>query len=99
MIGPGVVFLPRRWYTLIRTVIVPDANLKRWSLYMKTMPLKCKDVNAVRAFCDCIADADSVDVAAKSFCERTLSGNGKNVTGEDLAELKKALIDLENPGD
>jgi hypothetical protein len=66
---------------------------------MKTMPLKCKDVNAVGVFCDCIADADSVDVAAKAFCKRAIPGNGEHATGEDLAELKKALMDLENPGD
>jgi hypothetical protein len=66
---------------------------------MKTMPLKCKDVNAVDAFCDCIGGGESVDVAAKAFCEHTTSGGRKNVTGEDLSELKKALMDLENPGD
>jgi hypothetical protein len=66
---------------------------------MKTMPLKCKDVNAVDEFCDCITGADSVDVAAKGFCKRPVSGKREHVTGEDLAELKKALMDLENPGD
>ena len=65
---------------------------------MKTIPPKCKDVNAVGSFCDCIAGADSVDVAAQTFCERAGSGRGKNSTGEDLAELKKALMDLEEPG-
>jgi hypothetical protein len=66
---------------------------------MKTMPLKCKDVNAVDTFCDCIAGADSVDVAAKAFCKPTVPGRREHATGEDLAELKKALMDLENPGD
>ena len=66
---------------------------------MKTMPLKCKDVNAVGAFCDCIAGVDSVDVAAKAFCKHTASGGREHTTGEDLAELKKALMDLENPTD
>ena len=67
---------------------------------MKTMPLKCKDINAVDAFCDCIAGAESVDVAAKAFCKRPVSGKRERAaTGEDLAELKKALMDLENPGD
>jgi hypothetical protein len=28
---------------------------------MKTMPMKCKDINKVSMFCDCIADEDSVD--------------------------------------
>ena len=66
---------------------------------MKTMPLKCKDINAVDAFCDCIAGVDSVDVAAKAFCKHTASGGREHTTGEDLAELKKALMDLENPTD
>jgi hypothetical protein len=66
---------------------------------MKTMPKKCKDVNAVGAFCDCIADADTVDVAAQNFCRRAGTGSEKYTTGEDLAELKKALMDLENQGD
>jgi len=80
----------RIWNQLGSTV---DTNVKRRRT-MKTMPLKCKDVNAVGAFCDCIADTDSVDVAAKAFCKRAVPGNG-----EDLAELKKALMDLEKPGD
>jgi len=63
---------------------------------MKTMPDKCKDVNAVGSFCNCIADADTVDAAAKNFCARAKNGSGKNATGEDLAELKKALMDLES---
>ena len=66
---------------------------------MKTMPKKCKDVNAVGAFCGCIADEDTVDAAAQAFCERAGTGSGKNVTGEDLAELKRALMDLESKGD
>ncbi len=60
---------------------------------MKTMPAKCKDVNEVRTFCECIARDESVDAAARAFCQRAL-GNPR-VTGDDLAELKKALMDLE----
>ncbi len=63
---------------------------------MQTMPLKCKDVNAVGAFCDCIADAESVDVAAQAFCQRARTGSNVGVTGDDLNELKKALMDLES---
>jgi hypothetical protein len=63
---------------------------------MKTMPVKCKEVNAVGAFCDCIAGADTVDVAAQNFCTRARAGSEKIATGEDLAELKKALMDLES---
>jgi len=62
---------------------------------MQTMPLKCKDINAVGSFCGCIEDAGSVDVAARAFCKRASTGSDKNVTGDDLAELKKALKDLE----
>ena len=63
---------------------------------MKTIPVKCKDINAVGTFCDCIADAESVDVAARAFCRRTSTGRDTNVTGDELTELKKALIDLES---
>jgi hypothetical protein len=63
---------------------------------MKTIPDKCKDVNVVSSFCGCIADAESVDVAAKGFCARSKRGTDKNTTGEDLAELKKALMDMES---
>ena len=66
-------------------------------LDMKTMPLECRDINAVGAFCGCIsgADAGSVDTAAQAFCRRAKEG-GPGATGDDLAELKKALKDLEN---
>jgi hypothetical protein len=33
---------------------------------MKTMPLQCKDINEVSMSCDCIADEDSVDEAARA---------------------------------
>ncbi len=62
---------------------------------MLTMPMKCRDVEAVRAFCDCIADEDSVDEAAQVFCQRVATGGDPYVTGDDLAELKRALMDLE----
>ncbi len=63
---------------------------------MQTMPVKCKDVNAVGAFCDCIADEVAVDAAAQAFCRRAAAGGDPYVTGDDLAELKKALMDLED---
>jgi len=63
---------------------------------MKTIPEKCIDVNKVSSFCDCINSAESVDAAAGGFCARVKEGIDKNVTGEDLADLKKALMDLEN---
>lgn len=63
---------------------------------METIPQKCLNVNIVESFCDCIAHAESVDPAAQGFCNRVRTGNGQSITGEDLAELKKALMDLEN---
>ncbi len=63
---------------------------------MKTIPHKCGDINAVGAFCDCIADAESVDVAAWALCRRVETGSDANVTGDELTELKKALKDLED---
>lgn len=63
---------------------------------MKTMPSKCRDINAVGSFCDCIDDAESVDTAARAFCERARTGNDRYVSGDDLTELKKALQDLES---
>ena len=60
---------------------------------MKTLP-KCVDNNTVGSFCDCIADDETVDPAAEGFCNRAITD--KKITGEELAELKMALIDLED---
>ena len=65
---------------------------------MRTMPLECRDINTVSGFCGCIADAERVDVAARAFCLRAESGGDVKVTGDDLAELKNALMDLEDEG-
>jgi hypothetical protein len=54
---------------------------------------KCMDINTVGSFCDCIAGEEPVDPAATSFCNRAKID--KNITGENLAELKMALTDLE----
>ncbi len=64
---------------------------------MRTMPFECKDINTVSGFCDCIANEESVDVAARAFCLRAGSGDTRT-TGDDLVELKKALMDLEDEG-
>jgi hypothetical protein len=64
---------------------------------MKTINEKCEDINTVGSFCGCIAEGVRVDPAAKAFCKRAKTD--KNVTGEDLAELKKALADLEDDDD
>jgi hypothetical protein len=64
---------------------------------METIPRKCATINTVRSFCDCIeADIDSVDVAARGFCARVQAGQETSITGDELAELKKALLDLES---
>jgi hypothetical protein len=65
---------------------------------METIPGKCMNDNSVTSFCDCIADEECADVAAKDFCERAKTDNGKNVTGDDLAELKKALQETDCEG-
>lgn len=62
---------------------------------MLALPRNCRDINPVRSFCDCIADEDSVDEAAQTFCQRVATGGDPYVTGDDLVELKKALLDLE----
>ena len=62
---------------------------------MKRIPDKCKDINAVGSFCDCLAAAEFVDVAARGFCRQATEGSVTGVTGEDLTELKKAMKDLE----
>ncbi len=61
---------------------------------MLTMPKECRAINATRTFCECIAGRDSADKAAQAFCER--ASVDPYVTGDDLIELKKALMDLED---
>lgn len=61
---------------------------------MATFSHKCDDINTVGSFCDCIAKDESADPAAKGLCGRAKTD--KNITGDDLAELKKALTDLDD---
>lgn len=61
---------------------------------MDTIRDKCMDNNTVGSFCDCIAGEEFVDPAAQSFCNRAKTD--KNITGDDLAELKMALSDMED---
>lgn len=61
---------------------------------MKTLPDKCVDINSVGSFCGCIAGEESVDPAAEAFCNHAKTD--KNITGDNLAELKMALMDLED---
>jgi len=60
---------------------------------MRTLAQNCADINSVGSFCDCISKGQSVDPAAEAFCSRAKTG--KNVTGDELAELKMALTDLD----
>jgi len=60
---------------------------------METLPQKCVNINTVGSFCDCIAGEGPVDPAAQAFCNRAKTD--KNISGEDLAELKMALLDME----
>lgn len=62
---------------------------------MELIPGACMDINSVRSFCDCIAASGRADVAVENFCTRAREGNGKSLTGDDLAELKKSISDLE----
>ena len=55
--------------------------------------MKCVDNNTIGSFCDCLAGEKAVDPAAEAFCNRAKTD--KNITGDDLVELKRALLDLE----
>ena len=58
---------------------------------MNTIPEKCENIDTVASFCDCIAGEESSDPDARSFCNRAKTD--KNITSEDLAELKMALME------
>jgi hypothetical protein len=61
---------------------------------MDTLSEKCMDNNTVDSFCGCMTREAGVDPAAKAFCNRAKTD--KNITGENLAELKMALMDMED---
>jgi hypothetical protein len=61
---------------------------------MRPLPKKCEDINTVSSFCGCIGGEKSKDVAAEASCKRAADSSG-SATGDELAELKKALKDLE----
>ena len=63
---------------------------------MKTLIRKCEDNNTVGSFCDCVSGGESADPAATAFCNRAKTDT--KINGDDLDELKKALIDLEDDG-
>jgi hypothetical protein len=65
---------------------------------METIPVKCEDFNSVGSFCACIESTECADEAARAFCTRAKTDYGKNVTGDDLAELKKALSETDCKG-
>jgi len=58
---------------------------------METLPQKCVYIDTVDSFCDCIEREKPVDPAAQSFCSRAKTD--KNITDENLAELKMALME------
>jgi len=58
---------------------------------METLSRTCMDIVEIGRFCDCISGEEPVNETAKAFCDRAKAD--KNVTGEDLAELKMALMD------
>jgi len=60
---------------------------------METLPKKCVEINSVGSFCDCIAGEQPVDPAAEALCNRAKTD--KNITGDDLADLKRALTDMD----
>jgi hypothetical protein len=78
----------------VREYYQKEISFKERGLAMETLPEKCMDINTVGSFCDCIAGEEAVDAAAEAFCSRTK--NDKNITDEDLAELKIALMDMED---
>jgi hypothetical protein len=65
---------------------------------MEPIPVNCMDINSVGSFCDCIENTECVDEAARDFCTRARTDSGKNITGDDLAELKKALMETDCEG-
>lgn len=58
---------------------------------METLSQKCADTNTVSSFCNCIAVEETVDPEAQAFCNRAKIE--KNITGDDLTDLKMALLD------
>jgi hypothetical protein len=60
---------------------------------MSTLSQKCETINAVSAFCDCIAGEEQVYPAVREFCNHARTD--KNVTDKDLINLKMTLSDRE----
>ena len=61
---------------------------------MVPLPKKCEDINTVTSFCDCMRREEEIDPAAERFCSWVADNPGK-ANGDNLKELKKALMDLE----
>jgi len=57
------------------------------------MNSKCLNIDTVASFCDCMSSAEDIDPTAQAFCDRAKTD--PKVTGEDLVELKMALLDRE----
>jgi hypothetical protein len=54
------------------------------------------NIDTVGSFCDCLAGDADADPAAQAFCNRARTD--KNITVEDLADLKSVLLDPESQG-
>jgi hypothetical protein len=63
-------------------------------VYYEKLSQICSDINTVSSFCDCIAGEETVELAAQAFCNKAKTD--KNITGDDLADLKIALMALED---
>ncbi len=63
---------------------------------MRSLPETCENSNTVSSFCGCIGAEECADPAAEEFCRRAADKSG-SVTGDELAELKKALKDMDDP--
>jgi len=61
---------------------------------MGKLSQECADIKTVSSFCGCIAGDETADPAAQAFCNRAKTE--KNITGDDLDELKIALMGLED---
>ena len=65
---------------------------------MEPIPVNCMDINSVGSFCDCIESTECADEAARAFCTQAKTESGKYITGDNLAELKKALAETDCKG-
>jgi hypothetical protein len=63
---------------------------KRRFIMETTVLQKCVDIDSAESFCDCIA-GEPMGPAAEALCNRAKAG--ENISAEDLAEVKMAVLD------